>query len=141
MPMESHSHLWELSNFEVAKMKRIWKKQKNVSVRRSKKSNSSPLAISDVHHSGNPISESSNTHAQTVDGDQETMHEGGLEEESGEQALDEQGNEHGQQNCQSSDVASSHKSKALVTAVIVQEGILDCILVIVKGCKTRTGYR
>jgi len=128
-PMESHGHLWELSNFEVAEMKGIWEKRKNVSVRRSKKSNSSPLAISDAHRSGNPISESSNAHAQTVDGDQETMREGGLGEESGEQALDEQGDEHGgQQNCQSSDVASSHESEALVTAVIVQEGILDRIV-------------
>jgi hypothetical protein len=128
--MESHSHLWKLSNFEVAEMKRIWEKRKNVSVRRPKKSNVAPLVISDAHRSGNPISESSNARARTVDGDQEPMHKAALGEESGEQALDVQpGDERGgRQDCQSSDVASSHESEALVTAVIIQEVISDRVV-------------
>jgi hypothetical protein len=80
-----------------------------VSVRRPKKSNIAPLVISDAHRSGNPISESSNTRASawTVDGDQEMMHED-----------------------QSSDVASSHESEALITAVIIEDSemILDCVV-------------
>lgn len=129
-PMEAHSYLWKLSNFEVAEMKRIWEKRKNVSVRRPKRSNIAPLVISDAHRSGNPISESSNAHARTVDGDQETMHEDALGEESGERALDvPQGDERGgQQNCQSSDVASSHESEGPVTAVIIQEVISDRVV-------------
>jgi hypothetical protein len=66
-PMENHSHLWKLSNVEVAEMKRIWEKRKNV--RRLKNSNIAPLVISDA---SNLISESSDAHAQTVDGDQKT---------------------------------------------------------------------
>jgi hypothetical protein len=86
--MENHSHLWKLSNVEVAQIKRIWEKRKNVSFRRPKNSNIAPLVISDAHRSGNPISESSDAHAQTVDGDQKTIYEGALGEESGDQALD-----------------------------------------------------
>lgn len=116
-PMENYSHLWKLSNFKVAEMKRIWEKQKNVSVRKPKKSNLTPLIISDAHHSSNPISESSDAHAQTVDCDQEMMHKGALGEESGEQALDiprsdENGGRH---DCQTSDM----------TAVISHEVISD----------------
>ena len=46
------------------------------------------------------------------------------------QALDiPQGDEcGGQQNCQSSDMASSHKSKGPVMAVIIQEVISDCVV-------------
>ena len=66
-------------------------------------------------------------HARTVDGDQETMHEGALGEESGEQALDvPRGDENGgRHDFQRSNVASSHESEALVTAVIIQEVISD----------------
>ena len=112
-------------------MKRIWEKRKNVSVRRPKKLNIAPLVISDAHRSGNPISKSSNAHAQIVDGDQETtLQEGARGQDSGEQALDApQGDEHGiQQKFQSSDVASSRESEALVMAAMIQEVILDCMV-------------
>ena len=129
-PMENHSYLWKLSNFEVVEMKRIWEKRKNVSVRRPKKSNLAPLVISDAHRSGNPISEGSDAHARTVDSDQETMHKGALGEESGEQALDvPQGDKNGgRHDCQTSDVASSRESETLVTAVIIDEVISDRVV-------------
>ena len=62
-----------------------------------------------------------------VDGDQEMMHKGALGEESGEQALDiPQGDKNGGQcDCQTSNTASSHKSEALITAVIIHEVISD----------------
>ena len=83
--------------------------------------NFSCIFLSDAHYSGNLISEGSDAHARTADGDQETMHEGALGEESGEQALailqgDENG---GQHDCQTSDVAISQESEALVTAAII----------------------
>jgi hypothetical protein len=58
------------------------------------------------------------------------MHEAALGKESGEQALDvPQGDERGgRQNCQSSDVASSHESETLVTAMIIEEVILDRVV-------------
>ena len=86
--------------------------------------------ISDAHRSGNPISESSDAHARTVGGDQEMMHKGALGEESSEQALDiPQGDENGgRRDCQTSDVASSHESEALVMAVIIHEVISDHVV-------------
>ena len=95
------SHLWKLSNFKVAELKSIWEKWKTVSVRWPNKLNLAPPVISDTHRSDNPISESSDVHAWTVD-DQEMMHW-----ESGEQALDiPQGDKNGgQYDCQTSDVA------------------------------------
>jgi hypothetical protein len=128
--MANHSYLWKLSNFEVVEMKRIWEKRKNVSVRRPKKSNLAPLVISDAHRSGNPISESSDAHARTVDGDQEMMHKGALGEESGEQALDvPQGEENGgRHDCQTSNVVSSCESETLITAMIIDEVISDRVV-------------
>jgi hypothetical protein len=78
----------------------------------------------------NLISGSSNVHARTVDGDQKTMYEGAPGEESGEQALDTPQGDGccGQQNCQSSDMASSHESEALITSVIIQEVISDLVV-------------
>jgi hypothetical protein len=66
----------------------------------------------------------------TLDGDQETMHDGARGEECGEQASEApQGDgRSGRQNCQSSDVASSHESEALVTAVFIQEVISDRVV-------------
>ena len=60
-----------------------------------------------------------------MDGDQETMHDGARREECGEQALEApQGDERGRrQNCQSSDVASSHESEALLTAVFIWQEV------------------
>ena len=87
-------------------MKRIQEKWKNVSVRWPKKLNLALPVISNTHHSGNPISESSDVHAQMVD-DQEMMHKGALGEESGEYALDvPQGDKNGgQHDCQTNDMA------------------------------------
>ena len=95
-----------LETFKVAELKRIWEKWKTVSVRQPKKSNLTLPVISNAHHSGNPISESSDVHAQMVD-DQAIMHKGALGEESGEQALDvPQGDKNGgQHDCQTSDMA------------------------------------
>jgi len=53
------------------------------------------------------------------------MHDGARREECGEQALEApQGDERGRrQNCQSSDVASSHESEALLTAVFIWQEV------------------
>ena len=65
-----------------------------------------------------------------MDGDQETMHKGALGEESGKQALDvPQGDKNGgRHDCQTSDMASSHESEALVTAVIIHGVISDHVV-------------
>ena len=58
------------------------------------------------------------------------MHEAALGEESGEQALDVQPGDEcgGLQDFQSSNIASSHESEALVTVVITQEVISDRVV-------------
>lgn len=54
-PIPKYEHLWKLSNFEAAEMKRIWAKQKNVVVKRTKKSNIPLLVISKHHHALIPV--------------------------------------------------------------------------------------
>ncbi|KAF8069305.1 hypothetical protein FPV67DRAFT_1394175, partial [Lyophyllum atratum] len=50
-----YAHLWELSNFEIAEMKEIWKRRQRVVVRRAKKKTNTPaLVISDAHRSQIP---------------------------------------------------------------------------------------
>ena len=53
-PIPKYEHLWKLSNFEVAEMKKIWAKRKNVVVKRTKKSDIPPLVVSEHHRAHIP---------------------------------------------------------------------------------------
>ena len=50
----NYERLWKISNFEAAEMKKIWAEQKNVEVKRTKKSNIPPLVVSEHHHAHIP---------------------------------------------------------------------------------------
>jgi hypothetical protein len=52
--LSKYAYPWELSNFEVMEMKRIWGKQFVVSVKQPKKSALPPLEVSDAHQSWIP---------------------------------------------------------------------------------------
>ena len=54
-PISKYKHLWDFSNFEVAEMKKIWAKWKNVVVKRTKKSRNPPLVVSENHHAHIPV--------------------------------------------------------------------------------------
>ena len=54
-PISKYEHLWELSNFEVAEMKKIWAKRKNVVVKCTNKSKNSPLVVSENHRAHIPV--------------------------------------------------------------------------------------
>lgn len=47
--LTKHEHLWKISNFERAEMKKIWAKQGKVTAKHNKKSKASPLIISEKH--------------------------------------------------------------------------------------------
>jgi hypothetical protein len=47
VPASKYEHLWKLSNFEMAEMKKIWVKRKNEIVKRTKKLKIPPLMISE----------------------------------------------------------------------------------------------
>jgi len=52
--LSKYAYLWELSNFEVTEMKKIWGKRFIVSVKRPKRSTLPPLVVSDAHRSRIP---------------------------------------------------------------------------------------
>ena len=52
--ISKYEHIWKLSNFEAAEMKKIWAKRKNVVVKRTKKSNIPPLVVSEHHRTHIP---------------------------------------------------------------------------------------
>jgi hypothetical protein len=54
-PISKYKHLWELSNFEAAEMKKIWTKRKNVVAKRTKKSKNPPLVVSENHRAHIPV--------------------------------------------------------------------------------------
>lgn len=47
--LTKHEHLWKISNFERAEIKKIWAKQGKVTAKHNKKSKASPLIISEKH--------------------------------------------------------------------------------------------
>lgn len=47
--LTTYEHLWRLSNFERAEMKKIWGKRGKVTIKRAKKSKILPLIISENH--------------------------------------------------------------------------------------------
>jgi hypothetical protein len=53
--ISKYEHLWKLSNFETAEMKKIWAKRKNVVVKRTKKSKVPPLVVSEDHRAHIPV--------------------------------------------------------------------------------------
>ena len=52
--LTKYEHLWKLSNFEISDMKKIWAKQRKVTIKRTKKSKIPPLVISDNHRARIP---------------------------------------------------------------------------------------
>ena len=50
-----HKHLWQVSDFELSEMKKIWAKRLKVPVKRTKKLNVAPLLISDAHRARIPL--------------------------------------------------------------------------------------
>ncbi|KAF8223168.1 hypothetical protein L208DRAFT_1318277, partial [Tricholoma matsutake] len=55
VPISKYKHLWKLSNFETAEIKKIWAKQKNVVVKHTKKSKNPPLEVSESHRAHIPV--------------------------------------------------------------------------------------
>ncbi|KAF8162671.1 hypothetical protein B0H34DRAFT_856335 [Crassisporium funariophilum] len=55
-PILKYEHLWKLSNFEAAEMKKIWAKRKNIVVKRTRKSKNPPLVVSENHCAHIPAS-------------------------------------------------------------------------------------
>jgi len=54
-PISKYEHLWKISNFETAEMKKIWAKRKNIMVKRTKKSKNPPLVVSENHRAHIPV--------------------------------------------------------------------------------------
>jgi hypothetical protein len=54
-PFPKHEHLWQLSDFELSEMKKIWERRSKVPVKRTKKTNIPPLLISNAHRARIPI--------------------------------------------------------------------------------------
>lgn len=48
-PISKYEHLWKISDFETAEMKKIWTKRKNVVLKRTKKSKHPLLVVSENH--------------------------------------------------------------------------------------------
>ena len=54
-PILKYKHLWNLSNFKTAEMKKIWTKQKNVVVKCMKKSKNPPSEVLESHRAHIPV--------------------------------------------------------------------------------------
>jgi hypothetical protein len=54
VPLTNYEHLWKLSNFEHAEMKKIWANRGKVTAKRAKKSKIPPLVISENHRARIP---------------------------------------------------------------------------------------
>lgn len=52
--LTKHEHLWKISNFEQTEMKKIWAKRGKVTAKRTKKSKTLPLVVSENHRAQIP---------------------------------------------------------------------------------------
>jgi hypothetical protein len=53
-PFSNYEHVWQVSDFELSEMKKIWEKRSKVTVKRTRKTNVPPLLISDAHRARIP---------------------------------------------------------------------------------------